>query len=117
MVQPIEKPGLVDTFICNCTDCREYVRGKELLTKFAQSKTIESGNVMENHFCSRCGTLMYRYGHAFPGKLIPRIGTIDDFDLQETKLKPRIEQFCRDRVAWLGGGKGVQQEDGSYFKG
>lgn len=26
---------------------------------------------------------------------IPRIGTIDDFDLQETKFKPRIESLRR----------------------
>jgi len=94
-----------------------HVRGKDKLTKFAQNKTIATGNTMENHFCSVCGTLMYRISSGFPGKLIPRIGTIDDFTLQETKLKPRIEQFTKDRVNWLGGGKGVEQVEGSYFNG
>jgi hypothetical protein len=64
LVFPTEKPGLVDTFICNCADCRkitasmfasnfiveekmtEHARGKDNLTAFAQSKTIESGNTM-----------------------------------------------------------------------
>ena len=60
---------------------------------------------------------MYRVSSGFPGKLIPRIGTIDDFNLQETVFKPRIEQFCKDRVAWLSGGQGVQQEEGNFYKG
>lgn len=32
---------------------------------------------------------------------IPRIGTIDDFTLQNTKFKPRVETFEKDRCAWL----------------
>lgn len=43
---------------------------------------------------------MYRVGEAFPGVKICRIGTVDDFRLMETKLKPRIEQFTKDRVEW-----------------
>jgi hypothetical protein len=86
-----------------------YPRGKDLLTKFQQDKTIESGNSMANFFCSKCGTLMWRASSGFPGKSIMRIGTIDDFKLHETKLKPRIEQYTKDRVAWLGGGHGVEQ--------
>ena len=44
---------------------------------------------------------MYRRSEGFPGHSIPRIGTIDDFGLQETKFKPRIETFEKDRCAWL----------------
>lgn len=132
-LQPTEGEDLVDTFICNCSDCRkitasmfasnfivnesavEHTRGKDKLTKFAQSKTIATGNTMENHFCSVCGTLMYRISSGFPGKLIPRIGTVDDFSVQENQLKPRIEQFVKNRVNWLDGGKGVQQEQGNFY--
>jgi hypothetical protein len=119
-------PGYVSSFVCNCTDCRKitasmfasnfivkesetvHVRGRDKLTKFAQSKTIESGNTMENHFCSVCGTLMYRISSGFPGMLIPRIGTVDDFDLHDTVLKPENEVYCDNRVSWLNGVEGAK---------
>ena len=47
---------------------------------------------------------------------IMRIGTVDDFGLQEGKLKPRAEQFVRERVGWLkGGADGVRQYEGSFL--
>lgn len=58
---------------------------------------------------------MYRVSEGFPGKSIMRIGTVDDFSLHETKLKPRIEQFGKDRVSWLKGGEGVKQEEGNFY--
>ena len=58
---------------------------------------------------------MYRVGSGFPGKSILRIGTIDDFHLHETKLKPRVEQFVKDRVGWLGGVEGAKQVEGSNY--
>ena len=93
----------------------KHVKGKELLTKYSQSETIATGNTMANYFCSKCGTLMYRIGSGFPGKLITRIGTVDDYRLHETKLKPRVEQFTRDRVSWCTGGEGVEQKKGNYY--
>jgi len=93
----------------------KHVHGQDKLTRFAQSKTIESGEEMANFFCSVCGTLMYRKSTGFPGMLVTRIGTVDDFRLHETKLKPRVEQFCRDRVSWLAGGEGVEQLKDNYF--
>lgn len=93
----------------------KHERGQEKLTSWINTKTIETGNSMTNYFCSVCGTLMYRVSSGFPNKSILRIGTVDDFTLQETKLKPRIEQFCKDRVAWFKGGEGVQQEMGNFY--
>ncbi|KAK9311460.1 Mss4-like protein [Lipomyces starkeyi] len=130
---PTQGPGLVDTFICNCTDCRKitasmfasnfivanthlkHLRGRDNLKTFSQSHTIASGNTMTNYFCSTCGTLMYRVGSAFPGQSILRIGTVDDFHLHETKLRPRVEQFTKDRVGWLCGVEGVKQVEGSAY--
>ncbi|KAM3080350.1 hypothetical protein ACMFMG_005310 [Clarireedia jacksonii] len=131
-LQPTEGPGLVNTFVCHCTDCRkitasmfasnftiadEYIRfnrGEENLKQFGQAKTIASGKKMTNNFCSTCGTLMFRVGEAFPGVKIMRIGTVDDFHLHETKLRPQVEQFIKDRVEWLGKGgiEGVPQFEG-----
>lgn len=56
---------------------------------------------------------MYRVSSGFPGLLITRIGTIDDFNLMETKVKPRLEQFTKDRVSWFTGGKDVPQFEGA----
>ncbi|KAE9967104.1 hypothetical protein EG328_008412 [Venturia inaequalis] len=128
-----QKPDLVDTFICNCSDCRKitasmfasnfivtesstlHLKGQDKLTRYAQSNTIDSGSEMANYFCSVCGTLMYRKSSGFPGKLVTRIGTVDDYSLHEGALKPRVEQFCKDRVKWLEGGEGVEQQEGNYY--
>ncbi|ORY16870.1 Mss4-like protein [Clohesyomyces aquaticus] len=130
---PTEKPGLVGTFLCHCTDCRKitasmfasnfivedmylkYLRGKENLSEFAQAKSIATKNTMTNSFCRTCGTLMYRVSSGFPEKIIMRIGTVDDFNLHETKLKPRVEQFVKDRVAWLSEAEGAKQVDGAFY--
>lgn len=70
---------------------------------------------MTNYFCSTCGSLMYRVGTGFPGYSILRIGTVDDFNLMETVLKPKVEQFVKDRIGWLSGGVDVKQVHGYYF--
>ncbi|CAG2000248.1 unnamed protein product [Fusarium graminearum] len=126
--KPINKgKGLVNTFVCNCVDCRkitasmfasnfivedsflQHVRGKDLLKTYKQIETIGSGQAMTNYFCSNCGTLMYRVGDRFPGTSILRIGTVDDFSLHETKLKPVEEHFTKDRVSWFSGVMGVEK--------
>ncbi|KJZ78672.1 hypothetical protein HIM_02063 [Hirsutella minnesotensis 3608] len=124
---PTQGPGLVGTFVCNCNDCRKitasmfasnftvldthlsHIRGHSNLTTYSQSRTIASGKKMTNYFCSTCGTLMYRVGEAFPGKSILRIGTVDDFNLHETKLRPQREIYVKDRVSWLSGVPGAEQ--------
>jgi hypothetical protein len=84
-----------------------HIRGRDKLTAYGQSRTITSGKVMTNYFCSICGTLMYRV--RTPGASILRLGTVDDFHLHETKLKPRSEIFVKDRVCWLSALEGVEQ--------
>lgn len=92
-----------------------HVRGREKLSTFSQAKSIVSGQAMTNYFCSVCGSLMYRVGEAYPGTSILRIGTVDDFSLHESKLKPRVEQFTKDRVCWLRDADGVKQVQGSAY--
>lgn len=116
--QPTSPPGLMNTFVCHCTDCRkitgsmfasnftisddtlQHIRGRENLKSFAQDATPISGKTMTNYFCSTCGALMYRKGAAYPGCNFLRIGTVDDFNLHETRLKPQKELFVKNRVAW-----------------
>lgn len=89
-----------------------HVRGRENLKSFGQARSIASGpgvNTMTNYWCDTCGTLMYRVGSRWPGHSILRIGTVDDFNLHETKLKPQVEMFTKDRVSWLHGAEGVKQ--------
>ncbi|KAH8632211.1 hypothetical protein IG631_13894 [Alternaria alternata] len=120
MLQPTTAPGLVDVFVCHCTDCRKitasaftsafivassavkYIRGEESLKKFSQSQTISSGQAMTNCFCDTCGTLMRR---------LILTGTVDDLSLMEGVLKPRREVFVKDRVNWFHGIEGVRQSE------
>ena len=95
----------------------KYVRGQDKITKFTMTKTIESGDSMTNHFCSICGSLMYRISSGYPGKTIMRIGQVDDFHLHETLLKPWIEQYTKNRVSWVKEIEGMKQEKGSYYDG
>lgn len=127
---PTQAPGLVETFVCHCHDCRkvtasmfasnftvldshiEYLRGHDQLKSWSQSHSIASHNTMTNHFCSNCGTLMNRVSSGMPGMSILRIGTVDDFALHESKLRPQVEQFTNGRVAWLKPCEGVRQSKG-----
>jgi hypothetical protein len=93
----------------------KHLRGQYNLKTFGQKATIASGEMMTNYFCGNCGTLMYRKGDRFPGMSVLRIGTVDDFHLHETKLKPRIEQFTDSRVAWFRGVEGAIQYEGSAY--
>ncbi|KZV74692.1 hypothetical protein PENSPDRAFT_732085 [Peniophora sp. CONT] len=130
---PTHGPGLGEAFICNCYDCHKltasmfasnfvvldthlvHLRGEDNLTQFGQSKTVATGNKMTNFFCKTCGTLMYRVGAGFPGMKIMRIGTVDDFNLHATILKPKVEQFVKDRAEWVGGGQGIKQVAGNHY--
>ncbi|THX06375.1 hypothetical protein D6D13_06503 [Aureobasidium pullulans] len=127
---PVEGPDFLFAFVCHCTDCRKltssmftsgfavnntamkHVRGEEKLSKYSQKKTIESGNYMTDFFCSVCGTLMYRRSSGYPEMSLPRIGTVDDFELHETKLEPQLEVFCKNRVSWFNGVEGAKQSQG-----
>ncbi|KAF5368104.1 hypothetical protein D9758_004387 [Tetrapyrgos nigripes] len=130
---PTQGPGLVNTFVCNCSDCHKitasmfasnftiddrylkHIRGQDNLKTFSQAKSIASGNAMTNYFCSTCGSLMYRVSSGFPGMSILRIGTVDDFSLHETKLRPTIEQFIKNRAGWLSGVEETKKYDGTSF--
>ncbi|MCJ1228720.1 hypothetical protein MMC12_005381 [Toensbergia leucococca] len=95
----------------------KYVRGQDKIKTFAMTKTIATGNTMTNYFCSVCGSLMYRVSSGWPGKAIMRIGQVDDRTLHETTLKPQLETFTKDRVAWFKGAEGAEQYHGNYYGG
>jgi hypothetical protein len=86
-----------------------YIRGRDNLTAYSQSCTTASSKIMTNNFCSTCGALMHHVSEAYPRRYILRIGTVDDFHLHETKLKPRRELYASNRVSWLGAIEDTQQ--------
>ncbi|PSK33634.1 hypothetical protein B9Z65_7521 [Elsinoe australis] len=133
-VQLAFNPSTVtDVHLCNCTDCHkihsslfgcnfvipdsalQHVRGQNKLTEYSTSKSVGTGNTMTNHFCMVCGSIMYRIGTGFPGKVIMRVGTVDDFSLMEGLMKPEVEQFVKDRVSWLRGVEGARQVEGFAY--
>ncbi|KAJ6532125.1 hypothetical protein DFH09DRAFT_933487, partial [Mycena vulgaris] len=100
--------------ICNCANCHKitpsmfassftvadthltHMRGRENFTTYIQSRTIAKDNTMTNYFCqdfySTCGSLMYCLSSGFPGISFLRLGTVDNFNLHETRLKLIVEQ-------------------------
>ncbi|KAF9256130.1 hypothetical protein L218DRAFT_882505 [Marasmius fiardii PR-910] len=120
-------------FICHCADCHKisssmfcsnfivadeklrHTRDEEFLTKYSTSKSITTGSTMTNFFCSICGSLLYRCGTGFPGLSALRIGTVDDFNLHSTLLKPKVEQYVKDKSVWETPAEGIEQVEGSYF--
>jgi hypothetical protein len=126
--QPLKAPGLGNTFACNCTDCHKvcqtqavnfivsdphlkYLRGRDNITIFSTNKTTTQGNDMANYFCKTCGTLMNRVSSGFPGANFLRTGTVDDFTLQSTVLKPQHEIFTKSRLDWIKPIEGAKQHE------
>jgi len=94
-------------FIINDTYLK-HLRGQENLKTFSQNTSIARKTLMTNYFCNICGTLMYRVAESFPGHSLLRLGTVDDFNLAETKLRPRTEVYTKDRVSWFPGMPGEE---------
>ena len=46
-----------------------------------------------------------------------RISRVDDLTLHRTTLKPQVETFTKDRVAWFKGAEGAGKYYGNYFGG
>jgi hypothetical protein len=55
---------------------------------------------------------MYRTAEAFPGWSTLRIGTVDDFGLAETTLRPERELFVNGRAGWVHPVEGAEQLEG-----
>ncbi|KAK3647840.1 hypothetical protein LTR56_007814 [Elasticomyces elasticus] len=124
--------GVIATFVCSCDDCHKvsasafahnfilktsdmnWLSGEDKLTRWSQKATIDSGNYMENVFCSICGTILSRQSSGFDGLSFPRVGPVEDIKLQSTVLAPQVEQYTPKRLAWFHGVEGVPKSDGMY---
>jgi hypothetical protein len=93
----------------------KWIRGKEKLTRYSRDDTTTTGSDMATFFCSICGTVMNRVSAGFPNGNFLRIGTVDDFNLQATILKPKTEQFTHTRFPWVHGVDGAKQWTGFAY--
>ena len=57
---------------------------------------------------------MYRVSSGFPGTHIMRLGAVDQFELVSNYLKPRVEQFVKDKVEWATPVDGLVQSEGNF---
>jgi hypothetical protein len=46
-----------------------------------------------------------------------RIGQVDDIEVQNKQLQPKIEQYVRSRAAWVKGAVGAERYQGNFFGG
>ncbi|KAJ7792887.1 Mss4-like protein [Mycena olivaceomarginata] len=121
---PTQGPGLIYTFVCNCTDCRKVTASMFFASNFTVANThlthrapSPSSNTMTNFFCKTCGTLMCCCSSAFSELSVLHINTVDNFSLHNTKLKPMLEQFVERRMGWLHPVEGVEQVEGMWLPG
>jgi hypothetical protein len=42
---------------------------------------------------------------------------VDDFDVQSKQLRPKIEQFAKDRMAWISDLEDAEKYEGGFFNG
>jgi hypothetical protein len=78
-------------------------------------KTVENGNIMTNHCCSQCGSLLYRSSTGYPGMMVIKAGCIDGFDASRNFV-PQVEIFTRSRLPWVPAVEGAKQEIADFTK-
>jgi hypothetical protein len=110
-------------FKCLCTDERKltgaafslnYLMSDENLKVVkgelkVWGKIVNSGNMMSNHVCGECGSLLYRTSTGYPGKIAIKTGAIDDEDVPFSYV-PDVEIFTRSRAPWVAPIDGALQE-------
>jgi len=79
-------------------------------------KVVNSGNMMYNHCCGECGTLLYRHSTGYPGVFTVKAGTIDSEEDPSTTFVPDIEIFTRSRVSYVPAIEGATQCSGDFTK-
>jgi len=116
----------VHQVICHCNECHK-VSGSAFTTNLIvptpNFKIIEgfenlksyptqhqTGMTLTIHFCSNCGSVLYKEGDAdaFKGTVIVQAGSIDD-GVKLDNVKPAAELFVKQRAPWLGALGGTEQ--------
>ncbi|KAF1978925.1 hypothetical protein BU23DRAFT_577135 [Bimuria novae-zelandiae CBS 107.79] len=116
---PTESPGLVETAICHCNDCRKITASP---TFSAPCSHVEM-STNSSSTCSMFSSLFLIYDthlkHVRGEEKLSRFrqnntvasgnymensfcsGTIDDYTLHATKFRPRVEHYEHNRCAWV----------------
>lgn len=75
------------------------------------TKQADSSKKITSHFCSDCGTTLFRIGESFPGAIILKAGVLDD-PKWANQNKPKGELYAPERVSWVAALDDVAQIDG-----
>ncbi|KAI9750920.1 MAG: hypothetical protein M4579_006243 [Chaenotheca gracillima] len=98
--------GFSNNYLLDTTTLRT-ISGDALKT---WSTIVESGNNMTSHFCSTCGSLIYRTSTGYPGTFALKVGNVDDDGEANRVYVPQVEIFTRTRVPWVKAVEGAKQE-------
>jgi hypothetical protein len=108
--------------LCHCYDCRKISGstyssngmyssdGFKVIqgTPKQHKKTADSGNEIVSYFCGDCGSTMWRQSDSFPGKMIIKMGTLDDTSILDN-FNTNAELFTKNRPKWVGAQEGAAQ--------
>lgn len=97
--------------ICHCLDCQKQTgTAFSMVVGLAESdlevtgsshaiySTIgDTGNGVDRHFCSNCGSPIYSAPKAMPGFAFLKAGTLDD----TSWLKPTTNIYCETAQPWV----------------
>jgi hypothetical protein len=117
-------------FRCHCTDERKLTGAAFALNVLIPieapkvipgelkvwGKIVNSGNIMYNHSCGQCGSLLYRTSTGYPGVITVKAGCIDSKEDPAAPYVPDIEIFTRSRVPWVPAIEDVAQKSGDFTK-
>ena len=108
--------------LCHCYDCRKISGstyssngmyssdGFKVIqgTPKQHKKTADSGNEIVSYFCGDCGSTMWRQSESFAGKMIIKLGTLDDTSILDN-FNANAELFTKNRPKWVGAQEGAAQ--------
>ncbi|KAF2130488.1 hypothetical protein P153DRAFT_384757 [Dothidotthia symphoricarpi CBS 119687] len=111
--------------LCHCLDCRKiggstyssnslYSANGFKVTKGTPKqykKVADGGNDIVSNFCGDCGSTMWREGDTFKGKLVVKVGTLDDTSVLDN-LNPQVELYTPARPKWVAAIDGAAQKNG-----
>jgi len=69
-----------------------------------------NGKYIDDSFCGDCGSTLFRTGESWPGFKVLKAGVMDD-EKWMNEMKPAIEYFVSQQVAWVAPVEGAEQRD------
>ncbi|TDL25891.1 hypothetical protein BD410DRAFT_783871 [Rickenella mellea] len=107
---------------CHCKNCKKYTgtafttnlvfpagtlrvtKGEDLI-KLYHDPAQDSGNALDRHFCSNCGSPLFNLNGDFGKTLAVFCGALEDWDHRA----PQIEYYSKDREQWVAEITGAEQ--------